>query len=87
MYDRSAKNIPSHTLSNLMTNPSTAEILTTISKIPMDKAAGYDGVNINLIKLLTEKEDSPLTRILARLFKVAFTEGAALPSWRKSVIT
>jgi len=87
MYDRSAKNIPNHTWSNLMTEPSIAEILTTINKIPADKAAGYDGVDINLIKLLTEKEDSPLIKILSCLFKVVFTEGATLPSWRRSVIT
>jgi len=87
MYSRSAKNIPSHTWSDLMMEPSIGEILTTIKKIPADKAAGYDGVEINLIKLLTEEEDSPLTIILSRLFKVAFTEGATLPSWRRSVIT
>ena len=86
MYNRSAKNIPSHTWSDLMMEPSIGEILTTIKKIP-DKAAGYDGVEINLIKLLTEEKDSPLTIILSRLFKVAFTEGATLPSWRRSVIT
>jgi hypothetical protein len=70
-----------------MSEPSMPEILTTIKKIPTDKAAGYDGVEINLIKMLTEEEDSPLTKILLHLFKVAFTEGATLPSWRKSVIT
>ena len=59
----------------------------TVTKIPTDKAAGYDGVDINLIKMLTEQEDSPLTNILTHLFKVAFTQGATLPSWRKSVIT
>ena len=55
--------------------------------IPNDKAAGYDGVEINLIKLLVAKEDSALTMILHHLLRVAFTEGATLPSWRKSVIT
>ena len=70
-----------------MIEPSIPEILTTIKKIPTDKAAGYDGVDINLIKMLTEQEDSPLTNILTHLFKVAFTQGATLPSWRKSVIT
>ena len=87
MYNRSAKNLPSHIWSDLMTDPSAAEILTTINKIPNDKAAGYDGTNINLIKLLAEKEDSPLTKMLTCLFKVAFREGATLPSWRKAVIT
>src|ERR1044072_4269282 len=87
MYSHSAKNIPNHTWSNLMIEPSMPEILTTIKKIPTDKAAGYDGVEINLIKMLTEEEDSPLTKILLHLFKVAFTEGATLPSWRRSVIT
>ena len=36
----------------------------TINKIPKDKAAGYDGVDINLIKLLIEGEDCPLIEIL-----------------------
>jgi hypothetical protein len=42
-------------------------------------------VDIDLIKLLTEKEDGRLR--ISRLFKVVFTEGATLPSWRRSVIT
>ena len=67
--------------------PSIGEILTTIKKIRADKAAGYDGMEINLTKLLTEEDDSLLTIILSRLFHVAFIEGATLPSWRRSVIT
>ena len=65
MYNRSTKNIPSHTWSKLMIEPSVPEILTTIKKIPTDKAAGY---------VLTEQENSPLTNILTHLFKVAFTK-------------
>ena len=42
-------------------------------------------MDIDLIKLLTEKEDGRLR--ISRLFKVVFTEGATLPSWRRSVIT
>ena len=82
MYNRKAKNIPDHTWTNLMKEPSTSEILETIKKIPNDKAAGYDGVEINLIKLLVAKEDSALRTTLLHLFKVAFTEGATLPSWK-----
>ena len=63
------------------------EILATINKIPKDKAAGYDGVEINLIKFLVEAEDSPMTKLLLFFFKAAFTQGTTLPSWRKSVIT
>jgi len=34
-----------------------------------------------------EGDETPLTTILVSLFKTAFTAGATLPSWRKSVIT
>ena len=87
MYDRTAKNIPDLTWQNLMNPPSLPELLKTIKQIPKDKAAGYDGVEINLIKLLAEDEKSPLVIILLSLFEVAFTTGKTLPSWRKSVIT
>ena len=56
MYDRKAKNIADHAWSDLMKEPSTAEIRETINKIPKDKASGYDEVDINLIKLLIEEE-------------------------------
>src|SRR6202044_704095 len=85
-YNRKAKNIPSHTWQDLTKGPSPSEVL-EIKKIPHDKAAGYDGVEINLIKLLVEGDETPLTTILVSLFKTAFTVGATLPSWRKSVIT
>ena len=87
MYDRKAKNIPSHIWQDLIREPPPSEILEVIKKIPNDKAAGYDGVEINLIKLLVEGDETPLTTILVSLLKVAFTAGATLPSWRKSVIT
>jgi len=86
MYDRKTKNISDETWMNLMKEPSASELLKTIKQIPRDKAAGYDGVEINLIKLLTEDGESPLVTILL-LFKIAFTVGRTLPSWRKSVIT
>ena len=38
-----------------MEAPSSSELLETIKKIPKDKAAGYDGVDINIIKLLIEE--------------------------------
>ena len=70
-----------------MREPSMAEICETIKKIPKDKAAGYDGVEINIIKLLTQEEDSPLRTILHHLINAAFSQGITLPSWRKAVIT
>ena len=73
MYDRKTKNISDHTWMNLMKEPSASELLKTIKQIPRDKAAGYDGVEINLIKLLTEDVESPLVTILLLLFKIAFT--------------
>jgi hypothetical protein len=56
MYNRKSRNISDNTWANLMKEPSTSEILETIKKIPNDKAAGYDGVEINLIKLLVAKK-------------------------------
>jgi hypothetical protein len=87
MYNRKAKNIPDSVWEGLMKEPSIEEILKTIKGIPNDKAAGYDGIDINIIKLLAEDETSPLTRLLQYFFKVAFTQGMTLPSWRKAVIT
>ena len=68
IYNRNAKNIPDQTWRDLLKNPSRLEIRETINKIPKDKAAGYDGVDINLIKLLTQEENSPLMEILLYLF-------------------
>ena len=53
MYDRSAKNTPNHTWSNLMTEPSIGEILSTIKKFP--QISSRIGVDINLIKMLQKK--------------------------------
>ena len=59
-------------------------MLQTIKGIPRDKAAGYDGVDIKLIKLLVEDQ---LLDILVMLTNIGFKDGVSLPSWRKAVIT
>ena len=62
------------------------ELDATIKSAEGKKAPGYDGVTIDLIKLLME-EPGPLCEILTILINVAFRAGASLPSWRKAVIT
>ena len=69
-----------------MAPTSKQELLSTIQSIPSDKAAGYDGIDINLIKMLIE-DDGPLVEILLTLINVALEHGQSLPSWRKAVIT
>jgi len=49
MYDRKAKGIPAETWKDLITKP---ELLATIAGLDKHKAAGYDGVNSDLLKLL-----------------------------------
>ena len=83
MYSRNAKGIKQEIWKELMRPVTKSEMLQTIKGIPRDKAAGYDGVDINLIKLLAEDQ---LLDILVILTNIAFKQGVSLPSW-KAVIT
>jgi hypothetical protein len=86
MYNRSAKGIDSNTWKGLMNEISIEELETIIKTAEGNKAPGYDGITIDLLKLLLEDE-GPLLEILTTLINVAFRSGASLPSWRKAVIT
>ena len=77
MYSRNAKGIKQEIWKELMRPVTKSEMLQTIKGIPRDKAAGYDGVNINLIKLLAEDQ---LLDILVILTNIAFKQGVSLPS-------
>ena len=72
MYDRSAKGIDSNTWEGLMKEITKAELEATIKSAEGKKAPGYDGVTINLIKLLME-EPGPLGEILTILVNTAFS--------------
>lgn len=90
MYDRKAKNIEPETWQGLMDPVSPAELLDTIKKCGKGKAAGYDGVSIDLISILTEDgppEKNICLTILAWLVSQAFANGKSLKSWRKAVIS
>jgi len=69
-----------------MRDTTVEELETMIKSAEGQKAPGYDGVTIDLIKLLIE-EPGPLRELLTTLINVAFRTGASLPSWRKAVIT
>ena len=84
MYSRNAKGIKKEIWEQLMRPVTKSEMLQTIKGIPRDKAAGYDGVDINLIKRLAEDQ---LLDILVMLTNIGFKKGVSLPSWRKAVIT
>ena len=78
--------LDSSTWDGLMRDTTVEELETMIKSAEGQKAPGYDGVTIDLIKLLIE-EPGPLRELLTTLINVAFRTGASLPSWRKAVIT
>ena len=54
------------------------------------KAAGWDGVNCDLVELHTEdsvENPSPLLEILTYLVNIALKNGSTLKSWRKAIIS
>ena len=66
------------------------EVRKTISSCDANKAAGWDGVNSDLVELLTEDSISsptPFLEILTNLINSALASGCTLKSWRKAVIT
>ena len=67
-----------------------SELLQTILEGGKEKAAGYDGVDADLVRLLTmdsKEQLAPLLRMLLLLINVAFESGKTLESWRKAVVS
>jgi hypothetical protein len=90
MYNRKAKGILATTWADLMKPVNWQEILKIILQTDSGKAAGWDGVNSDLVRLLTEdakQEPTPLLSILVILLNVAFEHGVTLPSWRKAIVS
>ena len=90
MYNRNAKRIEEKTWEKLMETVGWKEIFSTIMTSESGKAAGYDGVSSDLIRLLTEDskdEPTPLLEILTLLVNIALKEGQTLPSWRKAIVS
>jgi hypothetical protein len=90
MYERNAKGIDGDMWTTLMKPTNWNEVREVISESEKEKAAGYDGVCIDLIKLLTEdstNEPSPLLSLLTSLINIAFEYGETLTSWRKAIIS
>jgi hypothetical protein len=66
------------------------ELLKIILDSGANKAAGFDGVNCDLVKLLVEdsiNEPTPLLKVLVTLTNEALTSGATPISWRKAIIS
>jgi hypothetical protein len=66
------------------------EVLLTVQQSGSQKAAGWDGVNADLMHLLTEdsaQEPTPMLSVLVSLINVAFSSGATLQSWRKAIVS
>jgi hypothetical protein len=90
MYNRDAKEINADIWDPLMKAVTWPEVLKTISEAEQGKAAGYDGVSCDLVRLLCEdsKEDpTPCLALLTSMINVAFEMGQTLKSWRKAIIT
>ena len=87
MYDRKAKGIEAQMWSSLMKEISASELREMISKSESDKAPGYDGTSIGLIKLLTLSEETAILETLTELINAAIRKGESWRSWRKSIIS
>lgn len=87
MYSRQAKGIPSTAWSTLMAPVDRQEVLKTIKGSGTEKAAGYDGVSSDLVRLLANEPTDILLNILVVLINTAFENGQTLPSWRKAIIS
>ena len=87
MYNRNAKSIPSNTWDKLMTPVEWREVLSTIHQTGVEKAAGWDGVNSDLVRLLTEdsNEPTPLLALLTNFINISFEAGQTPKSWRKAI--
>ena len=92
MYNRHAKNIDSEVWKELMRPVSWQEALDVILSNETNRAAGIDGVNCDLVRLLVEdslieKEPTPLLKIIVLLINESLENGRTPESWRKAVIS
>jgi hypothetical protein len=87
MYSRKAKGISADTWSGLMKDISISEIRETISKMEGDKAPGYDGVSIDLVKVLTLSEETCILDTIVELVNTTIRKGESWRNWRKSIIS
>ena len=75
MYDRKAKGITADVWSGLMKDITVPELRATITKMEGNKAPGYDGASIDLIKMLSLSEESAILQTLADLINAAIRKG------------
>ena len=64
--------------------------MTTIREGGKDKAAGWDGLNCDIVRLLTEDSSetpTPFLSMLTEFINVALATGQTPYSWRKAIIT
>src|SRR6185436_4932636 len=92
MYSRQAKNIDSDVWKELMRPVSWQEALDVILSNETNRAAGIDGVNCDLVRLLVEdslieKEPTPLLKIIVLLINESLESGRTPESWRKAIIS
>ena len=90
MYNRNAKGIDAEIWSDLMKPCSWKEVLKIVLDGGTNKAAGVDGVNSDLVRLLVEDsllEPTPLLKILVVLINEALESGNTPISWRKAIIS
>src|SRR6185503_7120053 len=92
MYNRDAKAIGSQVWLDLMKPATWQEVLNIILSGETNKAAGIDGVNCDLIRLLvedseTENEPTPLLKIIVSLINESLESGCTPRSWRKAIIS
>jgi hypothetical protein len=90
MYSRDAKGIRAETWSSLMAPTEWKEVLNTIKEGEKHKAAGWDGMSTDLVRLLVEDADgapTPFLLMMTDLINFAITTGQTPYSWRKAIIT
>ena len=90
MYDRNAKKINADIWKSLMKPACWTEVRNTICESDSGKAAGYDGVASDLVRLLavdSKDEPPPSLTLLTSLINISFKEGQTLESWRKAIIS
>lgn len=89
MFARTEKGIKSEVWKGLMKEVTEEEVLKTVLEADSGKSAGYDGVSIDLLKLLFERTQKYPNVLKALTFLINFSvrKGTPLPSWKHAVIT
>lgn len=88
MYSRKAKSIVPQTWKGLMNATSESELLETINAIEAGKAAGYDGLSIDLLKFVVSDPKRFPNSLKALLFLINFAlRRGPLRSWKHAIIT